>query len=245
MTCEPEKIDPYLDGELVPEDFAAFEAHLRSCPACSSETLARWQLKRSIRTAAQQFQPSPEFRARIANQIRSARTPTRIFRAPALIAALAAVLLLAISVPLLARHYAREQAISELLDLHVATLASANPVDVLSSDRHTVKPWFQGKLPFTFNLPELANSPYKLIGGRLIYFEHNPGAQLLFSLRQHQFSVFITQSGGALPGGSQTKRGFSVESWATSGLRYVIVSDASPQDVHNLGLALAASQVKE
>ena len=68
--------------------------------------------------------------------------------------------------PVDASHSAREQALAELVDLHVATLASANPVDVISTDRHTVKPWFQGKLPFTFNLPELQNSSFKLVGGR-------------------------------------------------------------------------------
>jgi len=55
---------------------------------------------------------------------------------------------------LLHRESGRKQEIAELLDVHIATLASTNPVDVVSSDRHTVKPWFQGKLPFTFNLPE-------------------------------------------------------------------------------------------
>ena len=180
MICEPGKIDAYIDGELNPADHAEFESHLRSCLACSGETLARWQLKRSIRAAAQPFQPPSEFRAHIAGQLKYPPGPWGRLRYPAVLGTLAALLLIAVTVPLLARHYARQQAISELLDLHVATLASANPVDVLSSDRHTVKPWFQGKLPFTFNLPELANAPYKLIGGRLVYFEHNPGAQLVF-----------------------------------------------------------------
>ena len=63
---------------------------------------------------------------------------------------------------------------SELVDLHVATLASSNPIDVVSSDRHTVKPWFEGKIPFTFNLPELQNSPFTLVGGRVSYLNQSP-----------------------------------------------------------------------
>jgi anti-sigma factor RsiW len=97
------------------------------------------------------------------------------------------------------QHWRGEQALGELADLHVATLASAtNPVDVVSTDRHTVKPWFQGKLPFSFNLPEMQNSPLKLIGGRLAYFQQSLGAQLLFEIRKHRISVFIFQNRAAL-----------------------------------------------
>jgi anti-sigma factor RsiW len=137
------------------------------------------------------------------------------------------------------RHQAHEQALTELLDMHVATLASANPVDVVSTDRHTVKPWFQGKLPFTFNLPELQDSPFKLLGGKLVYFRHNPGAQLLFEVRKHQLSVFIVQdeTGSKLlqaSAGASTEKGFSVEAWRQGGLHYVVISDTSPADVHAL-----------
>ena len=120
---------------------------------------------------------------------------------------------------------------AELLDLHVATLASANPVDVISTDRHTVKPWFQGKLPFTFNLPELQNSPFKLIGGKVIYFDHNPGAQLLFQLRNHQLSVFILQDRPGMMSQAVTsarEMAFNAETWSEGGLRYVVIGDASP-----------------
>src|SRR6202041_647422 len=65
---------------------------------------------------------------------------------------------------------ARQRVYSELADLHVATLASATPADVISPDKHTVTPWFQGKIPFTFNLPDLPGSEFSLIGGRVTYF---------------------------------------------------------------------------
>jgi anti-sigma factor RsiW len=73
----------------------------------------------------------------------------------------------------------REQVYSELADLHVATLASSSPVDVVSSDQHTVKPWFQGKIPFTFDLPELQNSEFSLLGGRITYLGQTSGAHLI------------------------------------------------------------------
>jgi anti-sigma factor RsiW len=234
MTCAPDQLDAFLDGELSPAERAGIEAHLQSCAACSAEALARLRLKHSVRAAAQAYQPSREFRARIAAQISKPKRPLRLWSSPALLSAIAAVLLVAVSVPLIARYYAHERALSELLDLHVSALASANPVDVVSTDRHTVKPWFQGKLPFTFNLPDLTNSPYTLLGGKLIYFSHAPEAQLLFSIRQHRISVFILRNAASVPTRVQTEDGFTTESWTAGGLHCIVVSDASPADVHAL-----------
>ena len=154
--------------------------------------------------------------------------------------AAAALVLMIVGLTLGMRHAAREQALAELVDLHVTTLASANPVDVVSTDRHTVKPWFQGKLPFTFNLPELHDSSFNLVGGRVMYFEHSAGGQLLFQIRNHQLSVFILQDrSGMLPvamGVTATRElAFNVETWSEGGLRYVVISDAGPADVHALG----------
>src|SRR5208337_1953506 len=165
---------------------------------------------------------------------------------PAMAAAAVAVALLAVGFTLWARQTAREQALAELVDLHVATLASANPVDVVSTDRHTVKPWFQGKLPFSFNLPELQNSPFKLVGGRMAYFQQNPGAQLLYEIRKHQISVFIFQNRADLSqlNSAASLRGrlaFSSETWTDGGLRYFVVGDASPSDVHDLSELLRSA----
>jgi anti-sigma factor RsiW len=243
MNCDlcREKLDAYVDESLSADERAAADGHLRDCSSCATEALARLQMKRATRAAAARFSPSPEFRLRIENAIQKKRRPSAMIAwAPWLSAAAVALLLIAVSAALLTRHAEREQALAELLDLHVATMASANPVDVVSTDRHTVKPWFQGKLPFTFNLPELQDSQFKLLGGKLVYFNHSPGAQLLFELRKHQLSVFIMQDQlGGLPlgpgVGETSEKGFSEETWIESGLRYVVVSDASSADVHALG----------
>jgi anti-sigma factor RsiW len=249
MNCDlcREKLDAYVDESLPAEELAAVDGHLRDCPSCATEALARLQLKRATRAAAARFSPSPEFRLRMESAIQKKRRPiSKIAWAPWLSAAAVALVLIAVSSTLLTRHAEREQAVAELLDMHVATLASTNPVDVVSTDRHTVKPWFQGKLPFTFNLPELQDSQFKLLGGKLIYFNHNPGAQLLFELRKHQLSVFIVQNQpGGLPLGSGVRQtsenGFSEETWTESGLRYVVISDAGAADVHGLSDLLRAA----
>ena len=79
----------------------------------------------------------------------------------------------------------------------MATLGSANPVDVISTDRHTVKPWFQGKLPFSFNLPDNLLSGTTLDGANLTYIQNKPAAQLLYSIGKHRVSVYLEQKTNA------------------------------------------------
>jgi anti-sigma factor RsiW len=250
MSCEQWRanLDAYVDDPQAPDSqakFAALEEHLRTCSACSAEVLGRVQLKRATRAAAARYTPSAEFRLRVEKNIQAKRRPSWFAgRMPTLAGALAALLLIVASAQLWVRHAERQQAVAELLDMHVATIASANPVDVVSTDRHTVKPWFQGKLPFTFNLPELANSPYALLGGKLVYVHDQPAAQLLFELRKHDLSVFIAQQANGTLGSNPSEthaNGFSVESWSQAGLRYVIVSDTNQADVHALGELLRAA----
>jgi anti-sigma factor RsiW len=243
MTCDQwrGKLDAYVDSACSEQELANLEAHLRTCSSCSAEALARLQMKRITRAAAARYSPSPEFRQRVEKSIQPKRQPAWTFGwMPRLGVVTVALVLLVVGLTVWTRHSAREQALAELVDLHVATLASANPVDVISTDRHTVKPWFQGKLPFTFNLPELQNSPFKLLGGRVTYFEHSPGAHLLFQIRSHQMSVFILQDQpGMIPltmgVTSEHELAFNVETWSEGGLRYIVVGDASPADIHALG----------
>jgi anti-sigma factor RsiW len=259
MNCElcRNQLDAYVDGELAQQDFAAVESHIGECHACAAEALRRMQLKRATRDASQHFTPSPELRAQIGGIIapkptspNSPNSQRSLLWRPAFAAVCALLIVVAVSSMLLMHHAARHQAMSEILDLHVATLASPNPVDVVSTDRHTVKPWFQGKLPFTFNLPELQNSPYRLLGGKLVYFHDDPAAQLLFEERKHRFSVFIVQdTDSALLkpafsklSGQSRERGFSAESWNAGGLRCTIVSDAAAYDVHQLAALMRSAQ---
>jgi len=233
-----EKIDPYLDTELSRAEVQDLEAHLKDCPACSAEALARSQLKRSVHLAGQAFSPSAALRARMEQEIRPSTPVRRWLWAPQLAGAVI-VLLLAVAASMLwLREVRSRQIVSELTDLHVATLASSNRVDVVSSDRHTVKPWFQGRVPFTFDLPELAGSPFELLGGRLTYLDQEPGAELLFQVRKHLLSVFVFRDSAeldrALAGGALRKLSFNVESWQDNGLRYVIVTDAAQADASDL-----------
>ncbi len=237
------KLDTYLDGELSSDEMHNLDAHLKSCTDCAAEVLHRVQLKRAIKTAGKRFEPSQEFRQRIQRQI-AARPRTSPWRIWSIAAAGFATLLLA---GWLVTYFGQirigeRQTYSEIADLHVATLASTNPVDVLSTDRHTVKPWFQGKLPFTFNLPELQNSDFTLIGGRVTYLGQAPGAHLIFQVRKHQISVFIFQDRDLSAGsGVRKDQSFNLETWNESGLRYFVIGDASSDDINKLSELLKAA----
>ncbi len=254
MACEPwtEKLDAYFDGELPAGEARALQQHLRECPTCAAEGLAKVQQKLAVKAAGQRFAPDPAFRARIESGI-AARRPSaalpfgRLGWLPVFeVATVAALLLIGAALFLTLRRTAGEpRLISELVDQHVATLASTNPVDVVSTDRHIVKPWFAGKIPFTFNLPELQGSPFILVGGRVSYLSQSPGAELIFRVRQHQISVFIFQEkelAGARENETvRTALSFEVRSWRHNGLRYFVIGDASPQDLDNLSELLKAA----
>ncbi|HLX83571.1 MAG TPA: hypothetical protein VKR59_06725 [Terriglobales bacterium] len=208
-------------------------------------------MKRAIQVAGKRFVPSSEFRRRIEQRVTP--KPQRSFRLGWMLASATAVILV---VATLASIYvgsgsgrdqaSRDHVYSEIADLHVATLASSTPVDVISTDRHTVKPWFQGKIPFAFNLPELQNSEFSLLGGRMTYLDQTPGAHLIYDVRKHHISVFVFQE-RALPPRledgslSPEKLSFNMETWAQGGLRYFVIGDTSAADIDSLARLFKAA----
>ena len=235
-----EKLDAYVDGELPPSEATALGKHLRECADCTAETLERVQMKRAVAVAGKRYQPSLELRERVQRKLvgRPRRERTWIWRIIALPATLVLVLSLAVGLYVEHERTRRQRVYSELADLHVASLASGNPVDVISTDRHTVKPWFQGKIPFSFNLPELQGTDFTLVGGRVSYLAQSPGAHLIYRLRQHEISVFIFQDRGGdtavSTSGPVSTMSFTMESWTKNGLRFFVVGDAGALDIERL-----------
>jgi len=236
------RLDAALDGELSAEEMTLLDTHLRDCRACAADALARTQWKHAARSAGKRYAASPAFRRQVLEKIQPRKKVSWVWHWTPQFAM--AVLLLGVIAGLLVRSRTseRQEPLGELADLHVSTLASNNPVDVLSSDRHTVKPWFQGKVPFTFDLPELGNSPYRLIGGRMAYIQQSPAAHLIFQYQQHRISVFVFQDKPDLTGGRAQDAGklrfFNMESWNNGGLRFVMVGDAAPEVLDGLAQLL-------
>jgi anti-sigma factor RsiW len=165
----------------------------------------------------------------------------------------AAILVLAFAATLLLQHYLRRSElvstqetalVTEVFDQHVATLAAGTPPQVLSTDRHTVKPWFQGKIPFSFNLPENLPADTMLDGANLNYLDGQPVAQLLYSIGRHRVSVFVRQQDSLPPVNafSTDHAGFHVMVFTAGDLAITAISDADSARLNQLASAIRQSQ---
>jgi anti-sigma factor RsiW len=234
MPCvSPNSLHAFVDEQLGAPESEQVAAHLRECSACSQEVANAIRLKSAVQRAGKRFSPSPAFRASILAQVSPPKPKPWNLRLMTLTAVVTAVLVAAVAVGFFSYQRGATMA-RELADAHISATASANPVDVVSSDRHTVKPWFAGKLPFTFNVPELDGTPYKLLGGRLAFLDQQPAAQLLFSYGNHRVSVFIQQDRGAWTRVASAPANFTELTWRKNGLAYHLVTDASPDTMHEL-----------
>lgn len=240
MNCElwQDKIDAFVDSELSRDETLAFDEHLRSCPACTAETLSRQRLKAETRLAGQRFAPSAEFEAKMLARLRPKRWRPFVW-VPAFVS-VAAVLAIMVFAGIAWQSTAqREQIVAQLVDQHVETLASDHPVDVISTDQHTVKPWFSGKVPFSVDIPPLTGTQFELVGGRVAYLQQAPAAQLIFGVRKHRISVFLLRDQGkARLLGNETspvrRTGFNTQTWVEDGIRYFAISDVNGEDIRQL-----------
>jgi len=225
----------------------SFRAHAAGCTDCASAALALIEAKGALRRAGHRYVATPDLRARIAAQIvepiaKSQSRKAAVLAWPKWAFAAAALLLLAAGLFFFAARSQRASSLAEFADLHVADLAGSNPVEVTSTDRHTVKPWFQGRIPFSFDLPDLQGSPFTLVGGRVAYFHQEPGAQLIFAHQRHMISAFIFRDTPQLAISQATfsdrSTSFNLETWTHDGLRYVLVSDVNAATLQQLATLL-------
>jgi anti-sigma factor RsiW len=244
---DPDQLSAFVDGELSTGESNGVQQHLAECHPCALRVLSATQVKAATARSAQRFAAPPETLARLTAQLlpRESKKTARIysFRSLAL-AGLAAALVIALSLMGWRQTHQSNALSAELLDQHLATLSSGASPEVLSTDRHTVKPWFQGKLPFSFNLPDVLPADTTLKGGNLTYLSGQPAALLLFTIHKHEVSVFLTQRSGSpidtlLP---RIRSGFAIHSATTPDLHIYTVSDVNPADMDLLLSSLVQAQ---
>jgi anti-sigma factor RsiW len=242
-----ETLAAYLDGEAQSEQVNAIELHLRTCPDCAAEVASMMSVRRSMRAARSRFTPSVQFRQKIQSQVLPKRR-SRLWSVGFLPIAIGTLAILFVAMAFTRESSRRsDDVFREVADLHTGDLASTNPYDVVSSDRHTVKPWFQGHIPFAFNLPEFAGTDFTLLGGRLVYLHQQPAAQVMVGVRQHKISVLIVQDTAsfaspiALPTGVDVRDSFNVETWTSRGLRFFVIGDTEKPDIQRLSQALQSA----
>jgi anti-sigma factor RsiW len=206
------------------EEVSGDDVHLGGCVQCANAVVANGLMKRRVREAMSIGDAPPRLRARLQKQ----RVATSWWMAAA--AVFATVLVLSA----LAWRRQSSNAIAELADMHVTMLASANPVDVISTDRHTVKPWFEGRVPFAVPVPDLAATPFRLIGGRVVYWHSSQAAYLLVGKGAHRISLFILRSQDAPRGLGMPPESISTLTWKDNGLTFVAVADVPEADLQQL-----------
>jgi anti-sigma factor RsiW len=259
----PTTLNAYIDGELPANERQAVQQHLTTCHACTLRVLSATQLKDATARAGHRFAPPPEALARLTatldaqqqttsqrqtdSQQQATKEPAKIYSIrPTAWAAMAAAILLSVSLLGWRAIHQTNSLSAELLDQHLATLSSGATPQVISTDRHTVKPWFQGRLPFSFNLPDTEALPpdTTLKGADLTFFNGHPAALLLFTIHKHEVSIFLTQRATSpiLTGLPKTHAGFTIRTATTSDLSIIAVSDVNPTDLDLLVASLVRVQ---
>jgi anti-sigma factor RsiW len=229
------QVDAYLDGELAGRDARELEAHLAACPECEQFRDRRVALRAALQARVPTFQASDALRERVRAAVRAAappRAPGRsgtpaLWRPLALAASLAIVALGSWRLGL--RHAAGEALSDEVLESHVRSLMPGHLTDVPSSNQHTVKPWFNGRVDFSPPVPDFSGRGFPLLGGRLDYVARVGGtiAALVYGRRQHVINVFVWPAarGPAVVSTAQERQGYHLIHWTTSDYSYWVVSD--------------------
>jgi len=234
-------IDAYGDDELGATEAAEVRAHLDACSGCRERVAARASLSRLIRGAP--YYSAPE-RLRVA--VATARRPARV--SPRLLA-LAAMIAVAVSLGsgAVIRTVRARQATAATATLaqdvvasHVRALMEAHLFDVRSTDQHTVKPWFLGKLDFSPPVVDLAPLGFPLVGGRLDHLSGRPVAALVYQRRQHPINVYVwpAEDSREAPADARTLRGFQVRHWTHTGMAFWAVSDLNDTELDQFVRAL-------
>ena len=259
MRCEDiERLaEAYADGELALESMLALEEHVTGCGACTA------RLDR-IRAGAGALRAAPYFRApeALAASVRttvaaavvgataSHRQPHTIrprhrrWRPWLLSAASLAVASLTLVAVLHERAAVADDVTTEaVIEGHVRSLMAGHLMDVASTDRHTVKPWFAGRVDFSPTVVDLVSEGFPLVGGRLDYIEHHAAAVLVYKRREHAINVFVwpRASGSASHRTRSDPRGYHVISWTRGGVAVWIVSDLAPVELDDFARKLDAS----
>lgn len=233
---EAEQLLPaYVDQELDVIDALALEDHLQACTACRRELEEQRGASRQARLGARYFEAPPALRAHLADVVPGAAVPRvpavprRIYWTQALAAcALLAALALGLG---LYRAGAHDLG-GELLASHVRSLQVDHLADVASSDRHTVKPWFIGKLDFAPPVVDLAAQGFPLVGARLDYVGGRNVAVLVYRRSRHPINVYVWP-GADLPATPETVRvqGYRLVRWSAGGMDYAALSDVAEGDL--------------
>jgi anti-sigma factor RsiW len=224
------QLDAYVDGELVGNEARDMEGHARECAACAHTHERHLALRAAIRERLPALRAPGELRSRVRQAVRAAAGVTPARPQPDWRWLAAAAVLASVVVGTWKITDSRDTAgalAGEVLASHVRALMGTHLTDVASTDQHTVKPWFNGRLDFSPPVYDFAGRGYPLIGGRLDYIGQGAVAALVYGRRQHVIDVLLwpTQRGSTGGPPAVTRQGYHMLHWSAPDYTYWVVSD--------------------
>jgi anti-sigma factor (TIGR02949 family) len=245
VTCEltQSRLHAYFDGEMDAIGAAEFERHLEACPDCETRLAAEDNLRASL-AGAQLYERAPEsLRKKLQISLPKAATPPPVPRSRAESWRWLAIAATVVLATLLGwqylqnlNRYAQRQAMAAVIvDAHLRSLQPGHLEDVISTDQHTVKPWFDGKIDFAPPVRDFANDGFPLMGGRLDVIDGRTVAALVYGRRKHIVNVFVakTQPGDSLNGSGELQ-GYHWVAWQQNDFTFTAVSDTAFADLDQL-----------
>ena len=240
MTCDEARIllHALLDNELDAGHAREVEAHIAGCPACAAEFAAQRDMQRALADADLRYTAPASLRARIEaslpqpqpqRQQPSRRSVLRGFAMGSAVSALAASGVVA----LVLRQDDQQRILSEVVSAHLRSLQAGHLIDVVSTDQHTVKPWFNGKLDVAPPVIDLTAQGFTLVGGRLDYIDARAIGAVVYKRRQHVVNLFVSQTSNAeyRAPRTETMQGFNCRRWGNRGLNFWAVSDLGADEL--------------
>jgi len=251
------RLHAYLDQELDLPSVVAIDQHLAACAACKAAFAAQSALQSAILQHADYHHGAPQaladrIRARLGTAPKArASTFTLGWRWPQLRhwlpvgAAAAAAAVISWSVAIEYASLPADQVIAEqVITGHARAVLGGHPIEVASSDQHTVKPWLSARLDFSPPVTDLAGAGYPLAGGRLDYLDNRPVAALVYQYRQHVINLFVwpdEKAGRASPR-ALSKHGYNVLHWTDAGMTFWAISDVNPAELRSFAEAYASAR---
>ncbi len=247
MSCKLTQrfVPGYLDGELDLSRTIEMETHLQVCAECARELERLQALRAALQRSSLAYTAPSVLRERIQSSLRAstpAEAPERAsgwhpFQYLRWAGAFAVLALCAVTawqfLPGLRGPTSDQQLAAEVLTSHVRSLEASHLMDVASTDQHTVKPWFDGKLDFSPPVEDLASDDFPLVGGRLDYLEGRQVAALVYQRRKHFINVFVwpAREGSSSAQILEPRQGYNIMRWSRGGFQFWAVSDVSTTDL--------------
>jgi anti-sigma factor RsiW len=250
MTCDEAEIllHALLDGELDAGHVREVEAHIATCERCAIQLKTYRDMRSAMAGSDLQFTAPPLLRRRIEAALPKAHTPNRraVLKGFAMGSVLSAVAATGLVVVVL-RHEDEQRILSDMVSAHLRALQAGHLTDVLSTDQHTVKPWFNGRLDVAPPVVDLTAQGFTLIGGRLDYVNGRTIGAIVYRRRTHVINLFVAQTTNAESRAAriETVQGFNIRHWSEHGLTYWAISDLNADELADFGskfeLAMGAS----